>query len=127
MSITSINATAPADMLSKSVELAPAERARAARLRGAALRNATPAQQSVAVSAQFEAVLVRQLLGNTITSMLGREGGAASSIYGDLLTDVFAQNLTAGSGLGLARMIEKQLTPRAAPAADDGSSSPVNG
>jgi Rod binding domain-containing protein len=96
--------------------LTPAERAKAAHLRGAALRNASPTEQRAAVAAQFEAILVRQLLGKTVSSMLGKEG-VASSVYGDLLTDTFAQQLTAGQGLGLSRMIEKQLTPRGAAAA----------
>lgn len=94
--------------------LTPRDRALAAHLRGAALRNASPAEQRAAVSAQFEAIFVRQLLGKTMTSMLGSEGSAASSIYGDMLTDTMAQQMTAGSGLGLAKMIEQQLTPRSA-------------
>lgn len=96
-----------------ATELSPIERARAAHLQGSALRNADAAQQRVAVATQFEAILVRQLLGKTLTSMVGREG-TATSVYGDLLTDTVAQQLTAGNGLGLSGMIEKQLTPRAA-------------
>lgn len=65
------------------------------------------------VAGQFEAVLIRQLLGPTLTKMLGEDGGAASSVYGDLLTDTVAQQLSAGQGLGLGRVIEQQLTPRA--------------
>ena len=90
-------------------------------LSGKALRNASPADQRKEVSAQFEAILVRQLLGPTMTSMLGKEGGAASNVYGDMLTDTFAQQLTRGGGFGLSRMLEKQLTPRA-PRADLNSS-----
>lgn len=82
-------------------------------LSGKALRNASPAEQRKEVSAQFEAILVRQLLGPTMTSMLGKDGGAASNVYGDMLTDTFAQQLTRGGGLGLSHMLEKQLTPRA--------------
>ena len=81
-------------------------------LNPAALRHAAPAEQRAAVAAQFEAILVRQLLGKTMTSMLGSEGGAASSVYGDLLADTLSQQLTAGRGLGLGRFIEQQLTPR---------------
>lgn len=103
----------PAFELNKASELTPAERVRAAKLRGSALRNAEPAEQRAAVASQFEAVLVRQMLGSTITSMLGKNSGAAGNVYGDLLTDTFAQQLTAGQGMGLARVIEKQLAPRA--------------
>jgi Rod binding domain-containing protein len=94
-------------------KLTATERARAAHLRGSALRNANPAEQRAAVATQFEAILVRQLLGKTMNSMLGHEG-AAAGVYGDMLTDTMAQQLTAGRGLGLSGMIEKQLTPRSA-------------
>lgn len=88
----------------------------------AALRNATPAAQRAAVSSQFEAVLVRQMLGSTVSSMLGgTQGGASGSIYGDMLADTLAQQLTAGRGLGLGRFIEQQLTPRGEKIAASGS------
>lgn len=92
----------------------------------AAVRNATPAAQRAAVAAQFEAILVRQLLGKTMHSMVGGAGsGAAGSVFGDMLADTMAQQLTAGPGLGLSRFIEQQLTPRgASPAAASGASFP---
>jgi Rod binding domain-containing protein len=97
--------------------LAPAARANAAKLKGAALRDASPAEQRAAVSSQFEAIMVRQLLGKTMTSMLGgANGGVAGSVYGDMLSETMAQQLTAGQGLGLGRMLEQQLTPRGTPA-----------
>lgn len=96
----------------------------------AAVRNATPAAQRAAVAAQFEAILVRQLLGKTMNSMLGgAESGAAGSVYGDMLADTMSQQLTAGPGLGLSRFIEQQLTPRGTPASStpppDAASSPA--
>lgn len=75
----------------------------------------TTAADRKKVAQQFEAILVRQLLGKTMTSMLGSGAGGAStagSVYGDMMTDSLAQQLTAGPGLGLGRMIEQQLTPR---------------
>lgn len=79
----------------------------------AALRSADPAEQRAAVASQFEAIIVRQLLGKTMSSMLGSEkSDPAANVYGDMLTDAFSQQLTAGSGFGLGRMLEKQLTPR---------------
>lgn len=90
------------------------ERARASHLKGAALRSASPAEQRAAVASQFEAILVRQMLGKTVESMLGKQDSAATSVYGDLLTDTFAKQITAGGGMGLAPMIERQLTPRGA-------------
>lgn len=84
-----------------------------ARFNAAAVRNADPATQRAAVAQQFEAVLVRQLLGKTMNSMLGGgKGDVSGSVYGDMLTDTLAQQLTAGRGLGLGKMIEQQLTPR---------------
>jgi Rod binding domain-containing protein len=79
---------------------------------GKALRNASPAEQRAAVAAQFEAILIRQLLGKTMTSMLGSEGGVAGSVYGDMLADTISQQLAAGQGMGFGRYLEKQLTPR---------------
>ena len=96
-----------------TVSVEPIAPGHAAQLKGAALRNASPAAQRTAVAAQFEAILVRQLLGKTMTSMLGgSESGVAGSVYGDLLADTVSQQLTAGPGLGLGRFLEKQLTPR---------------
>ena len=101
--------------------LNPAAHARAAHLTGAALRAAAPAEQRAAVAAQFEAILVRQLLGKTMTRMLGTGEGAAASVYGDLLTTTIANQLASGPGLGLGRIIEQQLAPRGLPATADTS------
>ena len=91
----------------------PLAHARAANLKGAALRHAGPTEQRAAVAAQFEAILVRQLLGKTMTSMLGgSDNGVAGSIYGDMLADTMSQQLATGVGLGFGRFLEKQLTPR---------------
>lgn len=77
----------------------------------------TTAADRKKVAAQFEAILVRQLLSQSVGSMLGGGGDAVSgTIYGDMMTDALAQKLTAGQGLGLGRFIEKQLTPRGASA-----------
>ena len=84
----------------------------------------TAAADRKKVSQQFEAILVRQLLGKTMTSMLGgSQDSTAGSVYGDMITDSLAQQLTAGPGLGLGRMIEKQLTPRGTPVADGATKS----
>ena len=84
----------------------------------------TPDAQRKAVAAQFEAILVRQMLSKSVGSMLGGSDDVSGSVYGDMMTDVIAQKLTAGPGLGLGRMIEQQLTPRgsipSAPAAPAG-------
>lgn len=116
MNIAAINASALTGA-SHATELAATAPTHAKSLSGAALRNASPDQQRVEVAAQFEAILVRQLLGPTMTSMLGNEGGAASNVYGDMLTSTFSQQLTSGGGLGLGRMLQQQLAPRAPHAA----------
>lgn len=74
--------------------------------------DAVSAAERQKAGAQFEAILVRQLLGKSLTSMLGSESGAAAHVYGDMLTDTIAQQLTSGQGLGLGRMIATQLGPR---------------
>ena len=127
-----MNIAAIANPAAPSVQaglLTEADRARAAHLRGAALRTASPAEQRAAVASQFEAILVRQMLGKTLTSMLGSGGGdgdsAAGGVYGDMLTDTFASALTAGRGLGLGRMIKQQLPPRGVAAALAGAPAAV--
>jgi peptidoglycan hydrolase FlgJ len=78
---------------------------------------ATTAAQRKKAAAQFEAIMVRQLLSKSVGSMLGGEGHATGLVYGDIVTDVLAQKITEGQGLGLGRMIEKQLSPKAAQSA----------
>jgi Rod binding domain-containing protein len=112
MNVVPINATS-ASGAGQIAELAAPRSSKSKPLSGAALRNASPAEQRKEVAMQFEAILVRQLLGPTMSSMLGKEGGAASNVYGDMLTDSFAQQLTRGGGFGLGGMLEKQLAPRA--------------
>ena len=79
----------------------------------AAPNSADAAAQRKKAAGQFEAILVRQLLSKSVGSMMGGDD-VAGSVYGDMMTDAMAQNLTAGQGLGLGRMIEQQLTPPAA-------------
>jgi peptidoglycan hydrolase FlgJ len=68
---------------------------------------------------QFEAIILRQLLTPTIEPLmsggLGGAGGSGGGVYGYMLTDVLATSLGAAGGLGLAKMLTQQLTPRGAP------------
>ncbi len=99
--------------INSAIAAVPNAPAAAAGFNAAALRRADPAVQRTAVAQQFEGILVRQLLGKTMSSMLGGEkGGVSGSIYGDMLADTISQQLTAGRGLGLGRFIEQQLTPK---------------
>ncbi|HEX3728780.1 MAG TPA: flagellar biosynthesis protein FlgJ [Opitutaceae bacterium] len=84
-------------------------------LRG--LQNKSPEAQRTAVAGQFEAILLRQFLSKSVGSMMGGENSAQGSIYGYLLTDTLAQSMAAGGGLGMAKIIEQQLSPRGQPAA----------
>lgn len=111
--------------VSALASVTPAAPAAATRLTGAALRRASPAEQRAAVGAQFEAILVRQLLGQTMSKMMDSGQSTAGSVYGDMLTDTLANQLTAGPGLGLGRMIEQQLTPRSSVAAPAGENAPA--
>jgi len=85
----------------------------------AALKRGTlnPAEQRAAVASQFEAILLRQFLQESIGSMMGggKEGGG--NVYSYMLTDSLAEKLSEGKGMGFAPMIAKQLTPRGTPVA----------
>ena len=78
--------------------------------------NLDPAEQRAAVAGQFEAILLRQFLQESVGSMMGGEskggGGGGGSVYGFMLTDTLADKLSQGRGMGIAPMIAKQLTPR---------------
>mgnify|MGYP001601178663 CR=1 FL=1 len=124
MNVVPLNATTTAGT-SRIADLVANAPTRPTSLSGAALRNAPPEQQRAEVAAQFEAILVRQLLAPTMTSMLGDDKGPASSVYGDLMTDTFSQQLTRGGGLGLGRLLQQQLTPRAPRAAVNPAAQPA--
>ena len=73
-----------------------------------------------AAAQQFEAILVRQLLGDALKPLLGSATGEAaapgSDVYQYLVTDVVAQSVAQGGGLGIAKMLVPQLTPKGTPA-----------
>ncbi len=120
--------TAPSSLVAgQPAAAAAAVRLGSRPLTGAALRNAPEAVQRAEVSAQFEAILLRQLLAPTMTSMLGSQSGAAGSVYGDMMTDTLTQQLSRGGGFGLGQLIQSQLTPRSPHAAGSASkpSSPL--
>ena len=80
-------------------------------------------QQIQAAARQFEAIILRQLLTPAIEPLMSHGLGGNSAekstsggggVYGYLVTDVLANSLSQGGGLGLARILEKQLTPKGA-------------
>ncbi len=76
-------------------------------------------EQVKAVSGQFEAILLRQFLQESVGSIMGgKDGGPSASVYGYLLTDVLATKLAAGGGLGLSHVLQHQLSPRQPAAAE---------
>jgi len=128
MSISAVSATAAQPAWAKALE-APV--GLPATSRGAPGRPTTPADVKRA-SSQFEAIILRQLLAPTIEPMMsGGIGGAQSTgggVYGYLLTDVLANSLSQGGGLGLSQMLSRQLTARGEPLdteATDASTGPV--
>ena len=84
-----------------------------------ALASLSPEQQVKSVSGQFEAILLRQFLQDSLGKIMGGESaGPSGNIYGYMLTDVLASKISEGGGLGLASVIQKQLTPHTARIAD---------
>lgn len=80
---------------------------------------ATPAEIKK-VASQFEAIILRQMLAPTIEPIMsGGSGGGGSDaagggagVYGYMVTDVLANSMSKGGGLGLAGILEKQLSPK---------------
>jgi len=58
-------------------------------------------------SRQFEAILVRQFLSESMKPLL--EGGPSGQMYGYMLTDTLADSMTKGGGFGLSSVIQAQL------------------
>lgn len=77
--------------------------------------NLDPAEQRAAVAGQFEAILLRQFLQDSVGSMMGGGGAGGGSVYGYMLTDTLAEKLSQGKGMGIAPMMAKQLAPRGIP------------
>lgn len=72
-------------------------------------------------ASQFEAIILRQLLAPTIEPLMSgglggsSAGGGGGGVYGYMLTDVLADSLSKGGGLGLSQMLVRQFTPRGKP------------
>jgi Rod binding domain-containing protein len=72
----------------------------------------SPQEAAKAAAQQFEAILVRQLLGDAMKPVLGSTPGSeapGSDVYQYLVTDIVAQSVAQGGGLGLAKMLMPQL------------------
>jgi flagellar protein FlgJ len=86
------------------------------------LANLPKDQQIKAVAGQFEAIMLRQFLQESVSGMMGGGSddesggapggaGASGSVYGYLLTDVLAGKLSEGGGIGLSKVLQQQLSP----------------
>jgi peptidoglycan hydrolase FlgJ len=62
------------------------------------------------VSRQFESILLRQFLGESMKPLL--QGGPSGQVYGYMLTDSLANEISEGGGLGLAHVIQAQLSQK---------------
>lgn len=81
---------------------------------GAGQGGATP-KQIHAAAQQFEAIILRQLLEPAMEPLMSGLGGGESGgggVYGYMATDVMANSLSQGGGLGISKILEKQLTPK---------------
>ena len=58
-------------------------------------------------SRQFEAVLVRQFLSESMKSLT--DNGASGQVYGYYLNDTLSNSITKGGGLGLASVFQAQI------------------
>jgi flagellar protein FlgJ len=59
------------------------------------------------VSRQFEAILMRQFLSESMKSLL--QEGPSGQVYGYMLTDSLADTMTKAGGLGLSNILQAQL------------------
>ncbi len=70
---------------------------------------------------QFESMLVRQVLKDAMKPMvrgyLSGEG-PGSDVYEYFMIDSLANSITEGGGLGIANVLQLQLSPRGRPAED---------
>lgn len=80
-----------------------------ARADAATLSRLPEAAQVKAAAGQFEAVLLRQLLQESVGKLTGGEKSGGAGMYGFLLTDVLANRIAESGGLGLGRVISQQL------------------
>ena len=71
-------------------------------------------QQKLEITAgEFESTLVRQYLQEAMKPLISGaldENGTAQNIYRGYYTDIMAQSITRGNGLGISSVLQSQLT-----------------
>lgn len=76
-------------------------------------RQLSESQKVKEAGRQFEAILLRQILGEAMKPVFKSEftgQSAQAGIYQDMVVNQLAANLTRSGGLGLARSLNGQLT-----------------
>jgi Rod binding domain-containing protein len=79
----------------------------------------TDEEKVAEVSRQFEAVLLRQILGQgrkTLFASKFNDDSVSSDIYQDMVTQQFAESISRSGSFGLARSLQAQLTHQLLPA-----------
>lgn len=75
-------------------------------------RHLSEAQKVAESGRQFEAILVRQILGEAMKPVFKSEftsGSAQAGIYQDMVVNQLAEQVTTSGGLGLATSLNRQL------------------
>ena len=70
--------------------------------------NTKDPEKIVKVSKQFESILLRQFLNESMKPLL--QDGPSGQVYGYFLTDSLANEISEGGGFGLAHVIQTQLS-----------------
>lgn len=71
------------------------------------LQNQATRKDPTEVARQFEAILVRQMLSESMKSLL--ESGKEAQVYGFYISEALADGITKGGGLGIRSILESQL------------------
>ena len=62
------------------------------------------------VSRQFESILLRQFLGESMKPLL--QSGPSGQVYGYMMTDSLASKISEAGGLGLAHVLQTQISQK---------------
>jgi len=88
--------------------LSPAVQIGAASAPTAPAKAAGNSAKAADAAQQFEGILLRQFLSESMKPLL--EGGPGGQVYGYLLTESLSSSLVKGGGLGLSSILQAQLT-----------------
>ena len=116
MNVSSINSVADARrLLASEMSQAGQTNSAASAEQGS---TAERAKQAGVAAKQFEAIILRQMLTPAIEPLMtngidgNKSGGSGGGVYSYLLTDVMANCLSQGGGMGLSKILQQQLMPK---------------